>query len=413
VLSHAAFLDRARLEREHERDEAARWALAGYVVARLVDRRLAGEHQGEAREALLWQLKAVQGHLRELPPESQETAHLTGIVENLPVDGSPLSGLRVSLTAYAYFLEHEGRLEEGLDILELVARTQAEPIPPAEYAALALFAGRLNRLMARWDLATTCYGLAEAAASSVGNTASALRSRLGRTAVLWGQGNLPLARATVEAVIADAAKACLPEVEAMAHADLGAVLAFEGLRVEAVTANYRAFMLAEDTLLRMRVLGDLGIGLLELGAYETARMAFELVIGSQAGFVIRTNALIELLELESAVGNRVSFERRRAEAADVLDRMPRSMAADFHYKSGIGLARFGQLHRARELLQAGLALAERHALNTWYFRFDRVLANLESCETREPVPANAKELSGSPAIQEVTVGLREYASLPA
>jgi hypothetical protein len=255
--------------------------------------------------------------------------------------------------------------------------------------------------------------LAEAAASSVGNTASALRSRLGRTAVLWGQGNLPLARATVEAVIADAAKAGLPEVEAMAHADLGAVLAFEGLRVEAVTANYRAFMLAEDTLLRMRVLGDLGIGLLELGAYETARMAFELVIGSQAGFVVRTNALIELLELESAVGNRVSFERRRAEAADVLDRMPRSMAADFHYKSGIGLARFGQLHRARELLQAGLALAERHALNTWYFRFDRVLANLESCETREPVPANAKELSGSPAIQEVTVGLREYASLPA
>jgi hypothetical protein len=411
VLSHAAFLDRARLEREHDRDGAARSALTGYVVARLVDRRLAGDHQGEGRESFLWQLEAVQRHLRGLPADAPETAHLAGIVESLPLDGGQLSGLRVSLTAYAYFLEHDGRLEEGLETLELAARTHGELIPPDDFAALALFAGRLNRLMARWDVATGCYQAADAAALSVGNTASALRSRLGRTAVLWGQGNLPLARATVEAVIRDASDAGLQEVEAMAYADLGSVLTNQGLRIEAVTANYRAFILAEDTLLRMRVLGDLGVGLLELGAYEAARLAFELVVDSPAGFVVRTNALVELLQLESAVGNRVAFERRRAEAAETRDRMPPSMAADFHFKSGVGLARFGQIHRARELLEAGLRLAEEHQLNTWYFRFERVLENLGSRETREPVPVHAEELSGSPAIQEVTVGLREYASI--
>ena len=55
------------------------------------------------------------GHLRDLPGDTPETAHLSGIAEAVPATGRAAPGLRLTLTAYAYFLEHEGRLEEAID----------------------------------------------------------------------------------------------------------------------------------------------------------------------------------------------------------------------------------------------------------------------------------------------------------
>jgi hypothetical protein len=92
--------------------------------------------------------------------------------------------------------------------------------------------------------------------------------------------------------------------------------------------------------------------------------------------------------------------------------MPPSMLADFMYKSGIGLARFGRLARARDILSEGLRLTEANGLNAWYFRLERAMQGLSECaacdahEARSLAPAG---LSDSPAIQEVALGLREYA----
>ena len=380
------------------------------MVSRLIDRLLGRDSDEGAREGLLWQLDAVRRHLRELPPDSPESAHLHGIADAVPIAPQPLAGLRLSLMAYAYFLEHEGRLEEALEVLALAVRTHGPEVPAGDFAASALFAARLNRLLARWNEATTCYMSAESAAEGAGDRVLALRARLGRGAVLRGQGNLPLARATVEVVIEAARNAGLRDVEAMALTDLGAVFAVEGRRVEAVQANYEAFRLTEDALQRMRVLGDLGIGLKEIGATDGARIAFELVVGARTSFLVRTNALLELMELESSVGDRMAFERRRAEAEKSQSRMPPSMLTDYYYKAGVGLARFGQAGRGRQYLTAGLALAEAHRLNAWYFRCEKVLANLTACELREPEPATHPGLGDLPAVQAVAVGLREYAA---
>jgi hypothetical protein len=382
-------------------------------VARLVGRMLTPrEHDTEAREGFIWQMEAVRRHLRELPGDAPESAHLCGIADAVPAAGRPTPALRLTLTAYAYYLEHEGRLEEALDVLSLAGHTHGSTIPPAEFAATSLFAGRLNRLLARWPSAITCYGLAESAARVTGDMTTLLRSRLGRGAVLRGQGNLPLSRTTVEAVIAEAEMHSLREVLAIAFADLGAVCELQGLRAEAVQANYKAFLVCDDSLQRMRVLGDLGIGLLKIGAYDSARLAFEIVIGSKTSFLVRTNALLELMDLEALVGNQVAFQRSRAQAEEVRDRMTPSMTCDFLFKAGTGLARFSRLGRARELLVEGQHLAERHRLNAWYFRLEKAVAELDSSVAREPEPATrtsgATEL---PEIREVAVGLREYALL--
>ena len=160
----------------------------------------------------------------------------------------------------------------------------------------------------------------------------------------------------------------------------------------------------------MRVLADLGIGLKELGAHEAARLAFEIVVKSRTSFLVRTNAILELMELESSSGNRMAFERRRAEAEKVRERMPPSMQVDLRLKAGLGLARFGQMARSRQLLTEGLQLSEKHGLNAWYFRFEKTLANLAEEDTPEPGFATPQELDQLPAVRAVAIGLREYAA---
>jgi len=379
------------------------------LVSRLVDRLLAQDDTAGTQEGMLWQLDAVRRHLRELPADSPESAHLHGITDAIPVGPQSLASLRLSLMAYSYFLEHEGRLEEGLEVLALAVRTHGSHVPAADFAASGLFAGRLNRLLARWPSATACYTAAESAAETVGDAVLSLRARMGRGAVMRGQGNLPLARQTAEEVAAAAHRAGLREVEAMAYADLGSALSIEGRKVEAIQAIYQSFLLSDDLLQRTRMLGDLGVALLEIGACEAARTAFDIVLRSKTSFMVRMNAVLELMDMESAAGNRMAFERRRAEAEAARLRMPPSMVADFEYKAGIGLARFGQIARAQDLLTAGLQHSETSRLNAWYFRFERALKNLSGCEIREPEPTTTLAWDPPPAIQEVAIGLRDFA----
>ncbi len=368
------------------------------------------DDSSESDEAFVWQVGAVSRHLRSLPSDNPESAHLSGIAQEVSDNSLPSPGLRLSLTAYAYFLEHEGRLEEALEVLGIATRTHGESVPPVDFATAALFAARLNRLLARWSAALNCYLVAEKAAIVADDRTLQLRSRLGRGAVARGMGNLPLARAISEEVAQAALEAKLPEMEAFAYTDLGAVYSVEGKKVEFVQANYQAFRLTEDPLHRMRTLGDIGMGLVELGAYDSARLAFGIVLTSQTSFVVRTNALLELMELESSAGNRLAFHRMRGEAEELSERMPPSMLADFHFKVGTGLARFGQMGRALAELRAGLALSETHKLNSWYFRFESMLNELAKGEPREPERTPDSSWSDSPALKEVAVGLREYAS---
>ena len=109
----------------------------------------------------------------------------------------------------------------------------------------------------------------------------------------------------------------LTDAKALAYADLGAVYNLQGLKLEALEANYQAFRLSHDPQQRMRTLGDLAIGLREIGAFDAARLAFQIVVDSSASMHVRTNAILELMDLESAGGNRVAFERCRGSGRSV------------------------------------------------------------------------------------------------
>lgn len=413
ILTHEPFLERARLQREQDHDGSARLALGAYVVARLVDKLLLLPRESEGAEGFRWQLEAVRRHVGELPVDSPETAHLNGVVAAVPLEGPPNANLWKSLTAYAYFLEHEGRLEESLEIVTLAVRSQATQLGPSDFIPYALLAGRLNRLLARWDSATVCYQAAHEAALASGDTSRGFRARLGRAQIVRARGNLPQARKEVEQIIAEAAAARLTDIQSDAYQDLGNILMLQGQRAEALDATYEAFQLCQDPLNRMRILSNLGYALNEAGHFDAARVALEIVVGSEASHHARVNALLELMQLESAVENRMAFERRRQQAKELVDRMPPSTAIDYRYKTAVGLARFGQLERAREVAGEALALAERHRLNEWYFRVERMLQGLEAASTRAPEIDAPAEAAVTPAVLQIETGLREYASLAA
>jgi tetratricopeptide (TPR) repeat protein len=408
-----SFLERARVQRERQLELESRLALAGYLVARLTARAL-GVTAGvdaETLESLRWQRESTRRYLEELPAERPEVAHLSGIIAATePAPRSCAPALNLSLTAYAYFLEHEGRFEEALDVLALAEAAHIEPISAPEYIRLALTAARLHRLLARWDRATGFYATASEAAAAAGDRAAVLRGRLGQAAVLRGRGNLPAARQEVEAVLCEAEAEARCDIACDAWLDLGAICGKEGRRFEALDASYQAFRRCEDPLQQMRILGDLGVALLEVGAQDAARVALDIVAGSQASFTVRLNATLELLDLESQSGNRLAFERRRQAAAAAAERMPPSMALDFAYKTGVGFVRFGMLERGRRQLEDGLRMAETHRLNDWYFRLEAVLANLDGCAAPQ-APAIAEPLAEEhePAVWAMAAGLRAFA----
>jgi tetratricopeptide (TPR) repeat protein len=395
ILTHEPFLERARLQREQSEDGAARLALGAYVVARLVDKLLSLAAGATDTEAFRWQLEAVRRHISDLPQDAPETAHLAGIVAAIPSTEPPAPSLWKSLNAYAYFLEQENRLEESLEMLTLAARAHGAKASLGDFTAYALFAGRLNRLLARWDTATRCYRAAEEVGLNNGDQVAKLRGKLGQGAVDRGRGNLPLARDTAQEVIREAAESELPDVLAIAYADLGAVCELQGEPLEALKAEYQAFRFTQDPQLRMRSLGNLACTLREIGALEAAHVAFTIVANSDASILVRVNAFLELMDLESSSGNRVGFQRWRSAAEEYEGRMGPSMLVDYHYKLAWGLTRFGQRQRGEEALKTALAIAEKHRLNAWYFKIERGLEELKELPEHHPVDDNRTAFSSS------------------
>jgi tetratricopeptide (TPR) repeat protein len=196
-----------------------------------------------------------------------------------------------------------------------------------------------------------------------------------------------------------------------AYLDLGAVFDRQNQPTEAVKAIYQAFRHTEDAMQRMRVLGDLGVKLRDLGATTAARVAFNIVLESDASFTVATNARIEMMEIEAGEGNRFGFERYRRVLDGQMVRMPPSMSVDFHYKLGVCYARFGQPVQARRIWADAMQLAEMHQLNEWFFRIQRVAQEFEIQQTIVEVHPVPTEADFAPVVAEMERGLREYSVL--
>ena len=411
VPGHRSFLRRARQQREHRCEIESQLALAAFLVASLVDRMHRTTRDGDDVEGYRWQLRSTRHFVLEIPENHAERAHLAALIDAMDQALPPKhSVVRMSLVAYAYFLNQEARLEDALDILELAARTHDGGCPAEEYASIAMFVGRVNRRLAHFPAAERAYREAQSTAEANGDHRTALFSQLGMANLHRSTGDLVRSQDLVEDVLARCRSPRLADVRSAAYSDLSAVFERQGRRIEAVAMEYQSFIIAVDDASRWRTLANLGASLVGIGEYDAARYALQIVAARSEVFDSRTNAVIELLGLASAVGDELGFRRYLRDAEERVEAMPPSMAVDFHYQAGVGMARFGRLTRARTLLSQALQLAEEHGLNTWYFKVERVMSGLAVCADLDPGPAVEDSRWDSPALREVTSGLQEFAT---
>jgi tetratricopeptide (TPR) repeat protein len=406
LAEHSPFLERAARELDESR---AALALAAYATSRLIDRWLARSSARPAGE-LDHELENLRSHLHEFPEEDPEIAFLSRILAEIDLKSTAVPGMGKELFAYAAFLEQQGHLEEGLEATTLAGRAFGPDIAPGEFADCALMAGRLNRILARWTAALTCYEAAEHAGRESGDLVAALRGQLGCGAVARGRGNLPAARQIAEAIREEARAMNLPEVQALACADLAAACSELGQPIEALQADYEAFRLHSDPDKRMRTLGNVGLDLLQLGWHDAARTAFTIVLQSDTKATVRLNALLELMALESAVGDLTAFERHHHLAETSRDQMPPSMQVDFLFKTASGRRGFGQLAVAKAALAEAQAIAVTHGLHAWSFRTERALRDIDAASDDGPPRLPTTPRRDSPVVREVAAGLEEYAA---
>ena len=410
VLRHAVFLQ--RVANHPPTAPEVRLGQGAFLTLRLLDL-LSPDRERVAGDAFRYQWAATDRYCDDLIVEGAEAAHLSGLVR-IAAEAERQDDVRLiapAMLAYGHYLEDEGHYAEAADVLESLLHVGGDQLASSDAVAARLRVARVNRKTARFDEAETSYEIAGELARAAADGYSALLSRLGLASCLWGRGNLPEAHRQFQGILADARAQGQRDAEARAEHGLGNVLETRSLGQPhlAIGHLWRAFELYEDGPSRLRALNDLGYTLMTLGQVTAAERAFALVVGREVGMNDnRLNATVELMNCASVRRDRVGFERWRGECQERLAQMPPNILADFYFKSGIGLARFGSFGMARTLLGKAVATAARHGLHELEFRMERVRNGLHECEA-ELLAATAiapvEPVVESEAVREVSASL--------
>jgi tetratricopeptide (TPR) repeat protein len=409
TLPHAVFLERMAGAPSASSSEA-RLGRAAFVALRLVDL-LAHDRAALHPGAFHYQHVATERACRDLPTDRTETTHLVGLVQSaadaFEADDNSLA--LPALFAYAHYLEDEMRLEPALDVLETMGHVGGEELSSADGIALRLRTARVLRKLNQFDEAERWYDKAKSLAGESKDRHSQLLSRIGHAYTVTGRGNLGEAERLLREIVAEAGAVPDTEIQALAHQGMAVVLSARGQPLEAIPHLWYTIQLVSDEISRTRALADLGGLLLMVGETASAERALgEAVrLGGEQDYA--TNALIELMNCASFRRDRLGFERWRERCEERRDTMPPNILVDFTLKTGIGLARFGQIDRSEALLGVALGMAERARLHEFVFRIERVKGGLRACT--EPLEA-AQQAAAAPewqqeAIREVSAQLAE------
>jgi tetratricopeptide (TPR) repeat protein len=405
-LPHAVFLQ--RVADEPATAPEVRLGQGAFLALRFVDL-LAPDREAPAPDVFRYQWAATERYCGELSGEGTEAAHLCGIVRATG-EAHRAGDVRVlapALLAYALYLEQEGHFDETEDVLGTLIRVGGDRLGPTDVIPGWLRMGRVRRLQADFAGADAAYVEAGRIASVAGDRQSVLLSRIGQCNVIFFQGNLAEAERAWRGVLADAATAGYPNVEAFAEHGVGNVLQRRGQMHDGVPHLWRAYELYEEESNKLRALGDLGFLLLALGDADGAERALTQVVARERAGENACNALVELMHCMSFRRDRVGFERWRTRCDEQIAEMPSNIRADFHLKVGIGLARFGNFKKADAELATGIEIATSHGLHEVVFRVERIRQGLRACETLADCErtATAEPLVRSEVLREVSASL--------
>ena len=404
-LPHAVFLQ--RVTDEPATSPEVRLGQGAFLALRFVDL-LAPDRESPAPDVFRYQWAATERYCSELAGEGTEAAHLAGIVRATSEAHrhTDVRALAPALVAYALYLEQDAHFDEAEDVLLTLIRVGGERLAASDATAAWMRIGRVRRIQADFDPADTAYVEAGRIAAAAGDRQSVLLSRVGQTNVLHFRGNLSEAERGWRSILADAAAGGFREVEAQAEHGLGTVLYRRGQAHVAASHLWRAYELYQDEASRVRALGDLGTLMLALGDITGTEHALMEVVRRATLPDLLANAKIELMHCASYRRDRVGFERWRERALDHFEEALPNIRADFHFKVGIGLARFGNYAKAETQMQQALEIATAHGLHEFVFRIERIKNGLRECDALEHVESSAAEpVTWTEQLREVSASL--------
>jgi tetratricopeptide (TPR) repeat protein len=404
-LPHAVFLQ--RVADEPTTSPEVRLGQGAFLALRFVDL-LAPDREPPTPDVFRYQWAATERYCAELAGEGTEAAHLSCIVRATGEAHRThdILSLAPALFAYALYLEQEYHLQEAADALETMIRVGAERIQTSQMISAWLRLGRVLRKQADFEQAVRAYTEAGRIAQVVGDRASVLLSRVGQCNVMYFRGNLAEAEQAWRGILVEASHSQLREIQAQAEHGLGNVLARRGQPHQGAPHLWRAYELYEDEMQQLRTLNDLGLLLLSIGEVGDAEKALMEVVRREKTADNLANAKIEMMNCASFRRDRVSFERWRERALDhMVDELP-NVRADFHMKAGLGLARFGNYHRAEHELRRAHEIAGAHGLHELVFRIERMKNGLQGCQALDNVESPALEsVADREALREVSASL--------
>jgi len=341
-----------------------------------------------------YQIHSTREFLEAAEERTEEVERLLAVVRAADAgqDATQVEGQVGELLSYAEWLEGELRFAEAADVLATTLRIIGGRDARLTIAAHLQLA-RVLRLLGRFDEAQNYYRRGGELARTEGDAHAELLSRIGRAIVLQKTGNLPESERMLREVLRAAAATGDRDAEARACHDLAVCLFHMNRGAEGAPWAFRAFQLYESPMHQLRALSDTGQILKERGHYAAARGAFQTVLDREPTREVRLRTLVELMDLSSLTGDRISFERWRREIKGNLERLPPDEQVDFEVKLGLGLMRFGGTADAEAHLRRAIALSEQHTLPEWLFRAEAALKEIEGGRVEPPSDSAASTLS--------------------
>jgi tetratricopeptide (TPR) repeat protein len=211
-----------------------------------------------------------------------------------------------------------------------------------------------------------------AIAAAAGDAHTVRLVRLGEASIAVNRGNYPLAEQLLDDVLATAHAAGDKTAFGRAAHDRGVVAHARGDLAFAVYCLHKAIdIYAGDPGRQDRALCDLGRAFQAAGHVDAARDAFVTVRARAPEAGQRTRAGINLLSLESEVGDSRAFNRLVRELD--RERLTARDAAYYHLDVAEGYLVFGRIAFAKDRLRAAAAAGRRAQVNEAVLRAEELL----------------------------------------
>jgi tetratricopeptide (TPR) repeat protein len=405
ALRHVAFLSAIA---EQPESSAARDAYqAAFLTLRLFDEWvLSGELSADPS---FQSHAATRDAVNALTDDPETRTALSRIIDAIVALQEPdPQPVLPRLFAYGALLEHRGAMPAAADVFATITR-YVDSRSEFDLAFDALMRqGYCHRVAGDLESAERAYENAGTIAGRARDRSRVLQARIGVAKVAWAHGNLPAADETLTAIAAEAEALGDVRLRSQVLHDSAVVARSRNDLPRALALVAESLRHTTDSHERERVLADLGNFLGLVGAFTTARTALDLLERVASKQEMRWIAQHNLMDLAAREGSETLFEQYRKRLTESA--LPLRNEIYFLKDSGRGLAGFGRVAEAEEVLARGLVRARESGMHQLEFEMQSLLDEVPRISRTNAAKATLPPAAPESLTNEIESLLEEVAA---